>query len=679
MILASSVGKIKNVGEKTTEKLAKAGIFTISDLINYLPKRHESFEGVVRISDIKAGKVVIFARCRAVSTRIVRRGMKVTTAVFEDKSGSVKAVWFNQAYREKQLKNSKEEFFISGNYEFRYNKYQITSPSIEKQNVVAGSDYDILPVYRAIKGLKSDNLLKMVHEVRPLMRVVSERLPSEILDAENLLDYGRATELMHFPKDKEQLEKAKNRFAFEELFWLMLASECNKYNHSKLKSFKIDDNLEKIIELIKTLPYTLTNAQKKVLWQIIQDLQGENPMNRLVQGDVGSGKTVTAGVAAYMAVLSGYQVAFMAPTEILARQHAKNLANLLGGLGVNIGFLVGSVKGLARKNLLENIKNGNVDILVGTHALIQDSVEYKNLGFVVIDEQHRFGVNQRKKLLQNSQKMPHLLALTATPIPRSLALTLYGELDISVIDELPSNRLPIKTKLVSPVSRDEIYKKIDQEINQGRQVYFVCGLIEEGESELKNVTAEYKKLKNSVFGHRRLAVLHGKMKPDEKSVIMKRLVDKEIDILVSTTVIEVGVDVPNASIMVIENPERFGLSQLHQLRGRVGRGEYQSYCYLMLSDTKKPSRRLLEVEKSNDGFYLSEVDMELRGAGEIYGKAQSGALNLQVAKFSDTLMIEKAQKHAKIWAEKYDTENITEKYPYLAQKIEEYQKITTLN
>ena len=400
-------------------------------------------------------------------------------------------------------------------------------------------------------------------------------------------------------------------------------------------------------------------------------------MNRLLQGDVGSGKTVVAGLAARQAAASGFQTALMAPTEILATQHAETLSRLLQPFGVTVGLLTGSVKGAARTTLYQQISDGSVDVVVGTHALIQEAVKFHKLGFVVIDEQHRFGVKQRQELLTKSEHMPHLLAMTATPIPRSLALTVYGELDVSILNELPKGRKPIETKLWSPNSQAQLYEKVDAEIAKGRQGYVICSLIDENpDNEVKSVEAEYKKLQNSIFKHRCIGLLHGKMKPDEKDAVMTLFAAGELDILVSTTVVEVGVDVPNATVMIIENADRFGLSQLHQLRGRVGRSSHQSYCYLVMSDSKKPSQRLKEIEKSNDGFYLAEVDLKLRGPGEIYGRAQHGALNLQIATLADTKLIARASAEAKWFVE---TGQDLVNYKELAAQVEQYQRLTTLN
>jgi ATP-dependent DNA helicase RecG len=418
-------------------------------------------------------------------------------------------------------------------------------------------------------------------------------------------------------------------------------------------------------------------AQRIAAWDILQDFEKEIPMNRLLQGDVGSGKTVVAGLAARQAAHEGFQTALMAPTEILASQHAETLDRLLSPFGVKVGLLTGSVKGKARQALYTAIASGDVDVVVGTHALIQSTVHFHRLGFVVIDEQHRFGVNQRQALLSKSEHMPHLLAMTATPIPRSLALTVYGELDVSVLNELPKGRKPIATKIWSPNSRPQLYTLIEAQLVEGRQAYVICSLIDNNpDNELKSVEAEYKRLNTKEFKHRTIGLLHGKMKPADKEAVMRRFASGEVDILVSTTVVEVGVDVPNATVILIEDADRFGLAQLHQLRGRVGRSVHQSYCYLMVSSSKAPSQRLKEVEKSNDGFYLAEVDLKLRGPGEIYGRAQHGELNLQVASLADTKLITRAQKAAKAFVV---TGSDLLQYKQLHTDVEHYQRLTTLN
>ena len=428
---------------------------------------------------------------------------------------------------------------------------------------------------------------------------------------------------------------------------------------------------------VDQLPFPLTNAQRRAAWQILQDLESDHPMNRLLQGDVGSGKTVVAGLVAAEVAKAGFQTAIMAPTEILAQQHAKTLDELLSPFGVSVALLTGHVKGAARNQLLDNLASGNIDVVVGTHALIQEKVAYHRLGFAVIDEQHRFGVKQRQALLEKSDFMPHLLSMTATPIPRSLALTLYGELDISILDELPSGRQPIQTKIWSPASAPKLYESIENELAKGRQAYVICPLIDDNpDNDKKSVEAEYNKLSKTIFSHRRVGLLHGKLPAEEKAEVMQKFADDELDMLVSTTVVEVGVNVPNATVMLIENADNFGLSQLHQLRGRVGRGKHQSFCHLMMSGHDKPSQRLREIEKSQDGFYLAEVDLKLRGPGEIYGKMQHGDLNLKIASLADTALIARAQTEAERFVK--EGQDLLQ-YNHLAHAVSRYQRLTVLN
>lgn len=676
MNLATRLESVKGVGPKTAEQFAAAGLQTVNDLITFVPRGYEDFSEVVSIADITPGKRTIQARCESISTRRVRRGLQLTTATLSDKTGKLKAVWFNQPYRVTQL-TGHDEFYFSGDFEYNYGRYQLTNPSAEKVSDMPVSTDRIVPIYRAIGGLKGQAVRKTLTELKPLMMVLPETLPQDIVKNEGLMGYGRALLGLHFPDSSRDIERARERIGFEELFHLLLAAQYNKQANAQLDGWRIPFDVTTVKAFVAGLPFDLTNAQRMAAWEIIQDFEKPHPMNRLLQGDVGSGKTVVAGLAARQVATAGFQSAIMAPTEILASQHAETLSKLLEPFDVKVGLLTGSVKGKAREVLYEQIANGGVDVVVGTHALIQQTVKFHRLGFVVIDEQHRFGVAQRQELLKKSERMPHLLAMTATPIPRSLALTLYGELDISILNERPKGRKPIITKLWSPNSRAQLYDLIEEQLQLGRQAYVICSLIDDNpQNDLKSVEAEYKLLNTGPFKHRRIGLLHGKMKPIEKDDVMSAFARGDLDILVSTTVVEVGVDVPNATVMLIENADRFGLSQLHQLRGRVGRSEHQSYCYLVMSSSQKPSQRLQEIEKSNDGFYLAEVDLKLRGPGEIYGRAQHGELNLQVATLGDTKLIARAQREAKRFVE--TGQNLLQ-YKQLAAAVEHYQRLTTLN
>ena len=677
MRLTTPLESIKGVGEKTAEQLTSAGLHTVRDLVYFFPRTYEDFSEVVPIAELSPGKWTIKARCESVTTKSVRRGMRLTTAVLADESGKVQAVWFNQPYRATQLKDSKEKFYFSGTFEFSYNRYQLTNPSAEKVSELPVQTDRILPVYPGVKGLKSQLVRKLLMELKPLITMLPDSLPGDVVRREKLESRSQALLGIHFPQSADEVERAKRRLAFDELFSLLLAARLNKQANAELNGWSIPFEQLVVKQFVAALPFELTPAQKQAAWDILQDFEQATPMNRLLQGDVGAGKTVVAGIAARQAASHGFQTAVLAPTEILARQHATTLQNLLGDFGVNVALLTGSVKGGKRDELLKQLASGEVDVLIGTHALLEPPVRFHRLGFVVIDEQHRFGVAQRQELLKKSEHMPHLLAMTATPIPRSLQLTLFGELDVSIINQKPRDRKPIKTKIWSPVSRSQLYQAIDTEIEKGRQAYVICRLIDDNPAnETKSVEAEYRKLRNSIFGHRTIGLLHGKLKPAEKDAVMRDFADGKTDILVSTTVVEVGVDVPNATVMMIEDADQYGLAQLHQLRGRVGRSEHQSYCFLLTSDTKQPSQRLREIERSNDGFYLAEVDLQLRGPGEIYGRAQHGELNLRLASLADTKSIAKAQKAAEWFVS--SGQSLLD-YKELAREVETYQRLTTLN
>ena len=680
MKLTTPLEQIKGVGPKTAQALAAAGLTTVSDALNFLPRAYDDYSTAVNIADLQPGKVTVKARCESVSTRIVRRGLRITTAVLADKSGKVKAVWFNQPYRETQLK-SDAEFIFSGQFGMQYNRYQINNPSVELAKEIAKTAAEnnsgIQPVYKSIKNLRPKTVQDLMKNIRPIMDFLPETLPENIIRRQKLVSRSEAVKFLHAPKTHEEISRGRERLAFEELFEMILAAQFNKQEQTRLTGWKIPFNKSVVKNFVDQLPFPLTNAQRRAAWQILQDLESDHPMNRLLQGDVGSGKTVVAGLVAAEVAKAGFQTAIMAPTEILAQQHAKTLDELLSPFGVSVALLTGHVKGAARSQLLDNLASGNIDVVVGTHALIQEKVAYHKLGFAVIDEQHRFGVKQRQALLEKSDFMPHLLSMTATPIPRSLALTLYGELDISILDELPSGRQPIQTKIWSPASAPKLYESIENELAKGRQAYVICPLIDDNpDNDKKSVEAEYNKLSKAVFGHRRVGLLHGKLPAEEKAEVMQKFADGELDMLVSTTVVEVGVNVPNATVMLIENADNFGLSQLHQLRGRVGRGKHQSFCHLMMSGHDKPSQRLREIEKSQDGFYLAEVDLKLRGPGEIYGKMQHGDLNLKIASLADTALIARAQTEAERFVK--EGQDLLQ-YNHLAHAVSRYQRLTVLN
>ena len=683
MNLNSSLELIKGVGEKTFEKFENANLRTVGDILEFFPQKYEDFTNLTDLSKIKPGKVLFKARAEKISIRRVRRGMTITEAILTDGKEKIKAIWFNQPYRVKQLQD-KDDFFFSGKFEFNYNRYQITNPSVMKREELpknqnfSGEDGEIVPIYRQKNGLKTEVIRKTLSELKPLMRILPETLPEIVVRKEKMISRAQAIEWVHFPQTAQQFDLALDRLAFEEIFELILASRLNKIENEQLKSYKIEPKIRDIKNFVEKLPFELTPSQRFASWEIMQNMAQNQPMNRLLQGDVGSGKTTVAAISALNAVKNGYQVAVFAPTEILAQQLADNFSKTLSWADISVGFLSGKVKGNARKTLYENLKKGNLDILVGTSAIIQEKVEFLNLGLVIIDEQHRFGVVQRQKILEKShQKMPHLLAMTATPIPRSLQLTLFGDLSVSILKKKPKGRKPVQTEIISPASRAPMNSKIKTEISNGRQAFVIVPAISEGSNdEIKSVETEFKRLRRD-FKEFRILQLHGKMKPEEKEQVMVDFLVKKADILLSTTVIEVGVDIPNTSVIVIENADRFGLSQLHQLRGRVGRGGGDAFCYLVMSSNAKPPQRLQEISKTDDGFVLAEKDLELRGAGEIYGKAQSGEINLEFASIGDTKMILRAQL-----AVDFLFENQKEWEEYLSRKpksLEKYQRLTLLN
>lgn len=678
MTLESPLTDVKGVGEELAKKFASLGIATVAELIDYYPRRYDDFSQVQTISKIKPGMVTIRAKIKQSKGNYARRGLHVTEAVASDATGSVRLVWFNQPYRAAAIK-SNDEYFISGEFGLRKTRLSIMNPSAELVSSFPINTARIVPVYKETKGLKSGQIRKILREVVPEIRCLPETLPKWLVNANDLMSRADAIEAIHFPRHAEDLARARRRLGFEEVFSLSLASLLNKYEllTETAISIPFDEKLAK--DFVSHLPFMLTDAQRKVVWQIYQDIQNTHPMNRLVEGDVGSGKTVVAAMAAVMVMRQGFQVALMAPTELLARQHAETIHDLLQPLGMSeqVSLLVGGLKPAQKRAAQDRIRYGDIRFIIGTHALIQEKVDMHRLGLVVIDEQHRFGVDQRKTLQAKAGHMPHVLSMTATPIPRSLALTLYGELDISVIDSKPVGRKPILTKIVSPNSRKHLYEKIEQQLGAGRQMFVVTPLISDSDMmDARSAEQVYDDFRKGSFKHRRVGLLHGKMKAVDKDDVMQQFVRHELDILVSTTVIEVGVNVPNATVMLIENAERFGLAQIHQLRGRVGRSEHQGYCFLMMADSSQPSRRLRALESSSDGFALAELDLEIRGPGAIYGTMQHGQLDLRIAKLTDTRLIAEAKANAQKFIDK--EEDLLE-YSELAGKVRSLRAVTNLN
>ncbi len=672
------VESLKGVGPTIAVKLAVLGVHTVQDLIQYFPRRYDDYSVMTPIVKIKPGAVSIKAGVKQVKGRYVRRGMHITEAVASDDTGNVRLVWFNQPYRENAIKKN-QEYFISGTFELSAGRLAIMNPAMELASDFPVNTARIIPIYRETKGLNSGVIRKLIAGLRHNIDNMPETMPAEIIENNRLMSHARAVANMHFPVSGAVLTEAKRRLGFEEIFALTLASLLNRQANQKESALAIQFDEKLARQFVAGLPFDLTNSQRKVIWQIYQDLQKPVPMNRLVEGDVGSGKTVVAAMAALMVMAKDYQVALMAPTELLARQHGESLHTMMAAIGKhqNISLLLGSMKPAEKKRAHQAIASGKAKFIIGTHALISEKVDMHKLGLIIVDEQHRFGVDQRAKLQKKAGHMPHVLSMTATPIPRSLALTLYGELDISLLEDMPGGRLPIITKVVSPNSRLQMYRAIDKELAAGRQMFVVCPII--AESEVLNVlSAErvYEGLAQKVFKHRRVGLMHGKMKTEEKEAIMEQFLAGKLDILVSTTVIEVGVHVPNATVMLVEGAERFGLAQLHQLRGRVGRSTQQGFCYLVMSDSKAPTKRLRAIEQSNDGFRLAELDLEIRGPGAIYGAAQSGQLDLRVAKLSDIRLITVARSSAQTFLESKEK---LSKYPGLATNVQSLRAVTNLN
>ncbi len=675
MKLSDNVAAVKGVGESIAKGLKGFSIETVKDLLDYLPYRYEDYSEVLPIKQLRPGTVSIRAKLLQASGRYARRGLHITEAVFQDDSGSVRAVWFNQPYRAKALRKG-EEYYVSGQYELNYQRLQIMNPSAELVKDFPLNTARIVPVYRQSKAISTVQIRRLIGSCKALIETLPETLPPWMLTEYSLPPRTEAVMAMHYPESTEQLAAAKRRLGFEEVLQLSLASLLNKQENARENALSIPFDERVAKDFVAKLPFKLTDDQRKSVWQVYRDMEFNYPMNRLVEGDVGSGKTVVAAMAAVMALHAGYQVALMAPTEILARQHFQTLTDILEGRD-DIALLVGGMTVSQKDTVHRSIADGTTRFVVGTHALIQEKVDMQRLGLIIIDEQHRFGVEQRKELMRKAGHMPHVLSLTATPIPRSLALTLYGEMDISILREKPAGRLPIETAIVGHGERDALYKRLAADVAGRAQLYVVCPLVEDSEAlAAKSAEKVFDELSKKYFKDARVGLLHGRMKPAEKDMVMRAFAAHGIDVLVATTVIEVGVDVPNASVMVIESAERFGLAQLHQLRGRVGRGEEQSYCYLLLSPETEPTKRLRAIASSNDGFRLAEYDLQLRGAGAIYGASQHGALDLRVAKLTDTVLIAEAREAAAKFLERDDS---LVQYKELEERVGWLRAVTHLN
>ena len=642
---------IKGVGGYWTKRLKRLGIEELKDLLYYFPRDYNDWSQTKKIRELRTGEnVTVQGEVVNINEIKPRSGLKIIKVAISDGTGILHGVWFNQGYIKKTFKKG-NTFLFSGEVKYSYGNFEINNPHFEEvdfqDNLHTGR---IVPVYPTTKGISQKKLRRIVkNSFDKYLQDVEEFLPVDIIDKHNFLDLNYALSMIHFPNSKEILKEARRRFAYEELFilQLILALRKSEAQSDKLgiKHSKDDGLVDKFLDI---LPFALTSAQARVWQEIKGDMESNKNMNRLLQGDVGAGKTVIATLALLKTVQSEFQGALMAPTEILAEQHYLGLKDDLEPLGLKLGLLVGSLKAKEKRELLKRIEAGEIDIVIGTHALIQEGINFSNLGLAIIDEQHRFGVKQRATLQEKGDN-PDVLVMTATPIPRTLALTVYGDLDVSVIDELPPGRKPVITEWRTQQARDRIYSFLREEIDKGRQAYVVCPLVEESEKlDIESATELSIKLQNEYFPDLKVALLHGQMKAIEKEEVMEEFRIGNTDILVSTTVIEVGVNVPNSSVMIIEDAQRFGLAQLHQLRGRVGRGEYQSYC-ILVSDpsTDEGVERMKIMTKSTDGFVIAEEDLHLRGPGEFFGTRQHGMPDLKVADIlRDHKLLELAREDA---------------------------------
>ncbi len=650
MELNSDIKVLKGVGEKTAMLFEKMGISTVKDLLEHYPRDYDAFEKPVSICDVRLGKVVAVEGVIRKNVSISKvRNLQIVTTTIADSTGELAVTWFNMPFLRNTVKAG-ARFILRGNIGMKNNRLVMEQPVIysfsEYEDIVGR----LQPKYPLVSGLTNNAVTKAQKQLLEEENLLEEYLPEDIRREYDLAEYGDSIKKIHFPKTMDELIKARERIVFDEFLFFIMAIRRLKETGEKIQnSFKLEHK-EETDELIKMLPYKLTNAQLNAWKEIEKDMTGPTTMNRLVQGDVGSGKTIVAVLALVMTVACGYQGAFMVPTEVLAKQQCEYMEELFKKyeMPYRCVLLTGSMTAKEKRVAYEKIEMGMVDIVVGTHALIQEKVNYKNLALVVTDEQHRFGVRQRETLANKGQN-PHILVMSATPIPRTLAIIIYGDLDISVIDELPAERLPIKNCVVNTSYRPIAYNFIRKQVEEGRQAYIICPMVEESENiEAENVIEYTEQLKSALPQSITVEYLHGKMKPKEKNSIMGRFANNEINVLVSTTVVEVGVNVPNSTVMMIENAERFGLAQLHQLRGRVGRGKYQSFCILInTSDSKEAQKRLEILVKSNDGFFIASEDMKLRGPGDLFGIRQSGSMEFKIGDiYNDAKILQQASEVA---------------------------------
>ena len=661
---------IKGIGDKTEKLLLKIGIETVQDLLEHYPRGYEEFERPIPIAYIQEGQITAIEASLVAAPKVKKvRNLQIISAQVKDSSDLLHLTWFNMPFLQKTLRSG-YHYIFRGKVIRKNGILVMEQPNIYQKEAYYKFLKILQPVYPLTEGLTNTVISKSIKQALSELSFARDYIPKHIAKEYTLMDRTKALKEVHFPKDRESMMKARQRLVFDEFFLYSLALRKLKENKSLQHSgYQMQEDGE-CDQLIESLPYPLTNAQLRVWQEIKKDMQGEYVMNRLIQGDVGCGKTILAELALFVAVKNGYQACFMVPTEVLAKQHLNSLTELFTEFGINICLLVGSQTAKEKREAYEKIKTHQADIIVGTHALIQEKVEYDSLGLVITDEQHRFGVKQRETLM-NKGSNPHVLVMSATPIPRTLAIILYGDLDISVVDELPARRLPIKNCVVDTNYRPSAYRFIDKQVAVGRQIYVICPMVEESEEmEAENVIDYTERLKESLSPNVTVEYLHGKMKPKDKNNVMERFANGDISVLVSTTVVEVGVNVPNAAVMMVENAERFGLAQLHQLRGRVGRGEYQSYCIFVCGSSSREAWDRLEIlNKSNDGFYIASEDLKLRGPGDIFGIRQSGELNFKLGDiFTDSSILKAAAQAVKELTET-EVDHIFKTNPYLEDRI----------
>ncbi|MFH1413148.1 MAG: ATP-dependent DNA helicase RecG [bacterium] len=679
MNLFTPIMQISPVGRTTASRLKRLGINTVGDLLFYYPFRYDDFSKSCKIDQLQAGdRVNIIGIIETIeSKRTWQKRMYIAEAMVSDDTGVVKVIWFNQPYIAKNLKQG-DRVSLSGKVDNK-NGLFMSSPVYEKLTLRAIHTQGLVPNYHLTANITQKQLRFLIGQIIGLADKIEDWLPYNIKKEYKLIDLGKALAKIHFPKNQTDIDQSKIRLSFNELFLLQLQVQLvkNKLKNCDALAIKFLEKPTK--EFVKSLPFKLTDDQRYAAWEILQSIQSDRPTTRLLEGDVGSGKTVVALLALFNTAKNGLQSALMVPTEILAKQHFESISELLKEFDIKIGLLTRSNRlidnreEITKQKMHEIIEKGEIQIIIGTHALIQEQVIYKNLCLVVIDEQHRFGVGQRRDLVAKAGDkdiMPHLLSMTATPIPRSLALALYDDLDISIIKQMPKDRQKIITQIITEDNRNAIYEFIRNEVKKERQVFVICPLIDWSDKlGVKSVKEEYDKLSQKVFPDLKIGMIHGKLKPKEKNQIMEDFAANKINILVSTSVIEVGIDVPNASVMMIEDADRFGLAQLHQYRGRVGRGKYQSYCFL-LSEKKNP--RLDAMTVYDNGFDLAKIDLKFRGPGDVYGTLQKGFPELEIASLHDFDLMKQAKQSAK------SIVNNLENFPKIKEKLGEWESFTHL-